>query len=158
MLPASTRPTSASSGPMSGNGWLMSARSAAMLETFPNTTMTAPHLRGPGWVTPASVRRAAEFIDAHAGQPVTITDIAAAAALTPRALRQAFRRRYNVTPARYQRQVRLERARLELVTAQPGDGVTVAGVARKWGWASPSGFAAAYRQQFRVAPGRTLRT
>lgn len=97
--------------------------------------------------------RAAEFIDAHAGQPVTVTDIAAAAGLTPRALRHAFRSRYNITPAQYQRQVRLE-----LLTAQPGDGVTVAGIARKWGWASPARFTAAYRQQFSTAPSRILRT
>jgi AraC-like DNA-binding protein len=131
---------------------------AAMLETFPNTTMTAARLPGPGWVTPASVRRAAAFIDEHAGQPVTVADIAAAAGVTPRALRYAFRRRYDITPAQYQRQVRLERAHLELLNAGPRDGVTVAGIARKWGWASLSRFAAAYRQRFRADPGQTLRT
>ncbi len=131
---------------------------AAMLETFPNSTMTVPHLPGPGWVTPASVRRAAAFIDEHAGQPVTVTDIAAAAGVTPRALRQAFRSRYDVTPAQYQRQVRLEHAHGELLSARPGDGVTVAGTARKWGWASPSRFTAAYRQRFSTRPSRTLRT
>jgi AraC-like DNA-binding protein len=129
---------------------------AAMLETFPNTTMTTPHLPGPGWVTPASVRRAAAFIDEHAGQPVTVTDIATAAGLTPRALRHAFRSRYAITLTQYQRQVRLERAHLELLTADPHDGVTVASTARKWGWASPSRFAAAYRQRFGTLPSHTL--
>lgn len=130
---------------------------AAMLETFPNTTMTASHLPGPGWVTPASVRRAVTFIDEHAGQPVTAADIAAAAGVTPRALRHAFRMRYDITPAQYQRQVRLERAHLDLLSAGPRDGVTVAGIARKWGWASPARFTAAYRQRFRVEPSQTLR-
>lgn len=37
---------------------------AAFLVTFPNTTMTAGYLPGPGWVPPAAVRRAAEFIEA----------------------------------------------------------------------------------------------
>jgi AraC-like DNA-binding protein len=131
---------------------------AAMLETFPNTTMTAPHLRGPGWVTPASVRRAVAFIDEHAGQPVTAADIAAAAGATPRALRHAFRRRYDITPAQFQRQVRLQRAHLELLSADPRGGVTVASIARKWGWASPSRFTAVYQQRFRADPGQTLRT
>ena len=131
---------------------------AAMLETFPNTIMTAARLPGPGWVTPASVRRAAAYIDEQAGQPVTVADIAAAADVTPRALRYAFRRSYDITPAQYQRQVRLERAHLELLSADPGDGVTVASIARKWGWASPSGFTAAYRQRFRAEPGQALRT
>ena len=131
---------------------------AAMLETFPNTTMMAAPRPGPGWVTPASVRRAAAFIDEHAGRPVTVADFAAAAGVTPRALRYAFRRRYGITPAQYQRQARLERAHLELLSADPRDGVTVAGIARKWGWASPSRFTAAYRQRFRADPGQTLRT
>jgi len=129
---------------------------AAMLETFPNTTMTVPHLPGPGWITPASVRRAAAFIHEHAGQPASVADIAAAAGLTPRALRHAFRSRYDITPVQYQRQVRLERARLELLNAEPGDGVTVASIARKWGWGSPSRFTAAYRQRFGTQPSHTL--
>ena len=131
---------------------------AAMLETFPNTAMTAARLPGPGWVTPASVRCAAAFIDEHAGEPVTARDIAAAAGVTPRALRHAFRRRYDITLAQYQRQVRLERAHLELLSADPRDGVTVADIARKWGWASPSRFTAAYRDRFRAEPGQTLHT
>lgn len=131
---------------------------AAMLETFPNTTMTVDHLPGPGWVTPASVRRAATFIHEQAGQPASVTDIAAAAGLTPRALRHAFRSRYDITPIQYQRQVRLERARLELLNAEPGDGVTVASIARKWGWASPSRFTTAYRQRFNTQPSDTLRS
>ncbi len=131
---------------------------AAMLETFPNTMMTVAHLPGPGWVMPTAVRRAAEFIDEHAGQPVTITQIAAAADLTPRALRYAFRRRYNITPAQYQRQVRLERAHLDLLNADPRDDVTIASIARKWGWASPSRFTAAYQRRFRVQPSHTLRS
>lgn len=131
---------------------------AAMLETFPNTTMTALQLPGPGWVTPASVRRAVAFIEEHAAQPVTAADIAAAAGVTPRALRHAFRRRYDITPAEYQRQVRLQRAHLELLSADPRDGVTVAGVARKWGWASVDRFTAAYRQRFRAEPGQALHT
>jgi AraC-like DNA-binding protein len=130
---------------------------AVMLETFPNTTMTAGYLPGPGWAAPASVRRAAEFIHAHAGEPATVTEIAAAAGVTARALHYAFRRHYDITPAQYQRLVRLERAHRELRQAGPGDGLTVTEVARKWGWASPARFTAAYQQRFSVPPGHTLR-
>ena len=62
---------------------------AGLLETFPNTTMTVAYTAGPGWVPPAAVRRAAAFIDAHADQPITLADIAAAAGTTARAVRQA---------------------------------------------------------------------
>lgn len=106
-------------------------------------------------LTPVS---AARFIDAHAGEPASVMEIAAAAGVTTRALHYAFRRHYDITPAQYQRLVRLERAHLELQQAEPGDGLTVTEVARKWGWASPARFAAAYQRRFSVLPGHTLRT
>ena len=131
---------------------------AAMLETFPNTAMTTPYLPGPGRAPPAAVRRAAAFIDAHAGQPITLADIAAAAGVTGRALQYAFRRHYDTTPTGYLRQVRLEHAHRDLLAAAPADGTTVAAIARTWGWASPAGFTAAYRRRYGQPPGQTLRT
>jgi AraC-like DNA-binding protein len=130
----------------------------AFLATFPNTTMTAPYLPGPGWVTPAAVRRAAAFIEAHVGQPVTLDQIAAAAGVTGRALQYGFRRHFGTTPTGYLRRIRLERAHAELGDADPASGATVGGTARRWGWASPSQFTAAYQQRFGVLPSRTLRT
>lgn len=131
---------------------------AALLETFPNTTMTVSYLPGPGWVPPATVRRAASFIEAYANEPVTLDQIAAMAGVTGRALQYAFRRSYGTTPTGYLRRVRLERAHAELRTADPADGTTVAAVARKWGWANPAHFAAAYRRQHGQLPSQTLRT
>jgi AraC-like DNA-binding protein len=58
----------------------------------------------------------------------------------------------------YLRQVRLERAYAQLQAADPAGGSTVAAVARRWGWANPAHFAAAYRQRFGVPPSHTLRT
>jgi AraC-like DNA-binding protein len=139
-------------------GEMMRLATAALLETFPNTTMTVAYTPGPRWVPTAAVRRAAAFIDAHAGQPVTLAQIAAAAGVTDRALRHAFRRHYGTTPAGYLRQARLECAHQELAAAEPGGGVTVAAVARKWGWASPSQFAAAYQRRYGQPPSHTLRT
>jgi AraC-like DNA-binding protein len=129
-----------------------------MLETFPNTAMSALYVAGPGWTPPAAVRRAAAFIEAHADQPVTLADIAAAAGVTGRALQAAFRRYYDNTPVGYLRHARLERAYTELQDADPATGVTVAAVARRWGWTSPSQFTAAYRRRFGETPSRTLRT
>lgn len=130
---------------------------ASFLATFPNTAMTAGYVRGPGWMPPANVRRAVGFIDAYADQPITVDQIAAAAFVTGRALQYAFRRHYGTTPIGYLRWVRLERAHVQLQAAEPGDGITVAAVARRWGWASPAHFAAAYRQRFGVPPSYTLR-
>jgi AraC-like DNA-binding protein len=139
-------------------GEMMRLAAAALLETFPNTTMTVAYTPGPGRVPPAAVHQAAAFIDAHAGQPITLAQIAAAAGVTGRALRYAFRRHYGTTPAGYLRQARLERAHQELAAGEPGGGVTVAAVARNWGWASPSQFAAAYQRRYGQPPGHTLRT
>jgi AraC-like DNA-binding protein len=129
-----------------------------MLETFPNTTMTARYAGGPGWAPPAAVRRAAAFIEAHPERPLTLADIAAAAGVTGRALQSAFRRYYDTTPVGYLRQARLERAYTGLRNADAATGVTVAVVARRWGWTSLSQFELAYQRRFGEPPVRTLHT
>jgi AraC-like DNA-binding protein len=130
---------------------------AALLETFPNTTMTAAHIQSPRLVAPAAVRRAAAFMDSHAGQPVTVSDVAAVAGTTTRALQYAFRRHYDSTPTGYLRRVRLERAHRQLQAADPAAGATVAEIARRWGWANPAHFATAYRKRYGMPPSHTLR-
>jgi AraC-like DNA-binding protein len=148
--------TTGISPPMASELTRMAA--TVMLETFPNTAMTGLYVAGPGWVPPPAVRRAAAFIEAHADQPLTLADIAAAAGVTGRALQSAFRRHYDNTPVGYLRQARLERAYTELQDADPAAGATVAAVARRWGWTSPGQFAAAYQRRFGEPPSRTLRT
>jgi transcriptional regulator GlxA family with amidase domain len=108
-------------------------------------------------VAPAAVRRAAAFIHAHADQPLTLGEIAAAAGVSGRALQYSFRRYFDTTPIGYLRRVRLERADTELRAADSASGVTVAAVARRWGWVTASQFTQAYRQRFGVLPSHTLR-
>jgi len=129
-----------------------------LLETFPNTTMTAAYIADPGQVAPSAVRRAAAFMEAHAGRPVTVAEVAGAAGVSVRALQYAFRRRYDITPFGYLHRVRLERAHRQLQTADPAAGMTVGEVARCWGWANQAKFAAAYRAQYGVPPSHTLRS
>ena len=109
-------------------------------------------------MAPAAVRRAAAFIDAHAGEPVTLAEIAAAAGVSSRAVRTGFRRHLGITPSGYLRRVRLEGAHADLAAATPASGITVQAVARRWGWLSRAQFAAAYRQRFGVTPSDTLRS
>jgi AraC-like DNA-binding protein len=130
----------------------------AFLATFPNTTMTAPYLPGPGWVAPAAARRAAAFIETNAGQPVPLGEIAAAGGVTGRALQYAFRRHFGTSPTGYLRRIRLERAHAALGDADPASDITVAVIAHRWGWASHSQFTAAYRKRFGVPPSHTLRS
>jgi AraC-like DNA-binding protein len=131
---------------------------ASLLATFPNTTMTI-EVRSPRDPAAATtVRRAMAFIDAHAGRPLTLTEIATAVGVVPRTLQYAFRRHQDTTPLAHLRRVRLARAHAELVAAELGDGTTVAAVAGRWGYARPSGFVAAYRQAYGQLPAQTLRS
>lgn len=136
---------------------MVQTAAAATLATFPNTTMTVDHLRGPGHVAPAVLRRAIAYIDAHADQALTVGDIARAVGVGVRALQHAFRQRHETTPLGYLQQVRLARAHCELSDAIPGDGKTVAAVAARWGFAKPGRFAAKYREIYGQSPSHTLR-
>lgn len=131
---------------------------AAALATFPNTASALAHLGEPGKVAPAALRRAVAYIDAHAHEPVTVEDVAEAAGISARGLQAAFSRHADTTPMAYLRRVRLERAHRDLQAADPVRGDTVADVARRWGFASLSRFAAVYREQYGRSPRQTLRT
>jgi AraC-like DNA-binding protein len=137
---------------------LVEFAAAAQLAVFPHTATSASQLRGPGRVAPSALRRAVAFIDAHAEEPVTLTQMAEAAGVTGRALQLAFLRHYDTTPTGYLRRVRLERAHRELADSDPSDGTTVAAIARHWGWANPSHFTSAYRAAYGRYPRHTLRT
>ncbi|WP_228717474.1 helix-turn-helix transcriptional regulator [Allosaccharopolyspora coralli] len=104
------------------------------------------------------LRRAVAFIEANPDLDLTLTDIARAANVSPRALQLAFRRHLDTTPMHYLRRVRLDRAHHDLQNAVAGDGTTVTGVAARWGYARPSRFAADYRSAYGEHPHRTLHT
>ncbi len=101
---------------------------------------------------PASVRRATSFIESHAGDPVTVDDIARAARMSTRGLQAAFRRELGTTPAAYLRRVRLAGAREEL---EHHDRAPIAQISARWGFATPSRFAAAYRAEYGMTPRQT---
>lgn len=130
----------------------------AALSTFPNTAMRAGRLSGSAGVTSAGLRRAVAYLESHADQPITLTDIAHAAGVTPRALQHGFARHYGTTPTSYLRRVRLERAHAELQAADPTQGATVVEIALRWGFAKPGRFADYYRQQYGRLPSETLRS
>ena len=108
--------------------------------------------------TPQPLRRALAFVDEHAGDPITLDEIAAAARLSPRGVQAAFRRHLDTTPLAYLRGVRMERAHRDLQGAEPGDGVSVATLAAKWGFTHLGRFAVDYRRRFGTYPSQTLRS
>jgi AraC-like DNA-binding protein len=128
----------------------------AILVVFPNTCDTDPAARDRNDASTATLRRAIAFIDEHAAQDISLADVAAAAHVTIRAVQIAFRRHYDTTPTGYLRRIRLERARQELLAADPAR-ESVTAVAYRWGFVSPGQFSAAYRQAYGVTPDQTLR-
>ncbi|MCY1145758.1 AraC family transcriptional regulator [Actinoplanes sp. Pm04-4] len=131
---------------------------SATVATFPNTAMTVAHPSSDGYVSPATVRRAVDFIEAHADQSLTVADVAAAASVGPRAIQAAFRRTFDMTPMGYVRQVRLAHAHNELSVADPSGDVTVTDIARGWGFSNVGRFTSLYRAEYGQSPRRTLRT
>jgi transcriptional regulator GlxA family with amidase domain len=129
---------------------------AAALAAFPNNALTDPAVRDRRDGSPATLRRAVAFIDEHAHRDITAADIATAAHVTTRAVQLAFQRHMGTTPMGYLRKVRLARAHGDLITADPAT-ETVTAIAYRWGFTSPSRFAAHYLRAYGVPPGATLR-
>jgi len=132
------------------------ALATAALVVFPNSTQR--DRPGPAQhAEPATVRRAVDFIDAHATEDLDITRIAEAAGIGPRGLQAAFRRHRGTSPLAYLRRVRLEGAHRDLLAADPTQGDTVSAIAARWGFGNAGRFSGEYRAAFHRPPGETLR-
>lgn len=102
------------------------------------------------------VRAAVEYIHANAALPLTVSDIARAADLSVRGLQESFQRALDRTPMQYVREVRLRRAHEDLLLAEPRE-VSVADVARRWGFSHMGRFSSEFLQRFGEYPKNTLR-
>ncbi|TCK20262.1 helix-turn-helix domain-containing protein [Pseudonocardia endophytica] len=143
---------------------LVQASTARLLATAAVTTFDNSALRlladsasPPGWSRPAALRRALTFIDEHAAEDIGVEDIAAAARIGVRGLQVAFRKERGSTPLEELRRVRMERARRELLDADPTRGGSVAEIAARWGFTNPGRFAVQYRHAYGCQPRDTLR-
>jgi AraC-like DNA-binding protein len=104
---------------------------------------------------PAALRRAIAFMEERAGDPISTTEIAAAARLSARGLQAMFQRVLGSTPNAELRRIRLARVREELLAA-PGAPGEVALIARRWGFAHLGRFAEYYRTEYGERPSETL--
>lgn len=107
--------------------------------------------------TTRTVQRAIVFIETNPDLDIGVAEIAAAAHVSPRAIQLAFRRHLGTTPSAYLRRVRLDRARADLLAAEPAGGVTVTAIAARWGFPRASRFAQQYRALYDEPPSATLR-
>jgi len=92
--------------------------------------------------------RAREFLDARAGQDVTAAQVAIAAGCSRFALHRAFTAAYGMTPADYQRQVRLRHAR-GLIAA----GRSIGDAAAESGFADQSHLTRWFSRYYGTTPG-----
>jgi AraC-like DNA-binding protein len=102
-----------------------------------------------------SIRAAVDFIHENAHLPIGPIEIAEAAHLSVRGLQVGFRRLLQTTPLAYLRGVRLDHAHTDLRLSDPAR-VTVAEIARTWGFGHLGRFAAAYAARFDRYPSDTL--
>ena len=105
-----------------------------------------------GGALPASVRRALDYIDAHAHKDILLADIADAACVSLSSLLRAFKSRLDESPGAVLRRVRLDKAREEL---RRSDFASVREVARRWQFENASKFSQAYLRRFGELPSAT---
>lgn len=108
-------------------------------------------------VLPRTIQHAVEFIEAEPDQVMTVTDVAAAACLSVRAVEEGFKRHIGLSPMAYVRETRLARVHGDLVEADP-ETATVSQVATRWGFVHLGRFTQAYRLKYGTLPSQTLRS
>lgn len=126
----------------------------ALLRMYP--LKAEPLQAGAGDRADVRISSAVEYLHAHAQEPLTVADVAAAANVSVRTLQDSFRRTLNRSPMSYLKSVRLEQAHAELLTGEAGT-VGVAEIARSWGFNHMGRFSASYARHFGEYPQQTLR-
>ncbi|MFD8077878.1 AraC family transcriptional regulator N-terminal domain-containing protein [Streptomyces sp. NPDC059718] len=96
------------------------------------------------------VARAIDWIKAHYDQVIRIDDVAREVGVSVSSLNRHFRAVTAMSPLQFQKQLRLQKARLRLIAA-PDD---VAAVGHAVGYDSPSQFSREYRRMFGAPPGQ----
>lgn len=129
---------------------------ASILATYPNTAHADTSLEHRGDSTEVLLRRAIAFIDENAQKDISLSDVAEAVSVSPRAVQYMFRRHRDCTPMQYARRIRLQYAHLDLLGGDPTS-TTVGEIARRWGFAHLGRFAASYRMAYGRSPHATLR-
>ena len=100
----------------------------------------------------SQITRALRWIRANYAKSMRIDDLARLAAMSRSSFQRHFRAVTSMSPLQYQKQIRLQEARLQLL-ARPPD---VAAVGHGVGYDSPSQFSREYRRLFGAPPGRDM--
>jgi AraC-like DNA-binding protein len=103
---------------------------------------------------PQHVRLAAEYLEANATKPITITMLAALAGVSIRAIHAGFQKYRGCTPLEFLRERRLILARAELLSSHHA---TITEVATSCGFEHLGRFSILYRERFGETPSQTRR-
>src|SRR6516165_8019323 len=104
---------------------------------------------------PRDLNRALDRLAAEPERAWTLASLAAACGVAPRTLQKHFRRFLDCTPLEFIRDLRLDRARQQLLREPTTASVT--DVATRWGFNHLGRFAAWYRMRYGESPSATLR-
>jgi AraC-like DNA-binding protein len=122
----------------------------ALPNNYSNELVGGPTLS----VAPALVRRAEEFMEAHATEPITISDLVEQCGCSRRALFCTFRKFRGYTPNQFLANSRLRAARASLQSPSPSE--TITSIAFASGFSHLGRFSEAYRRRFGELPSETM--
>jgi len=108
-----------------------------------------------GQAIPWYVRRARAYMHDHLSDLRSVAEIASAVGITPRSLQNGFRRVFDMTPAEYLRDIRIQALHEALLRADPSRSVTE--LMQDVGIMNFGRYAQYYRRKMGVAPSETLR-
>jgi AraC-like DNA-binding protein len=109
-------------------------------------------------VLPRIVRRAQEYLRAHADAPIALADVCAHVGVGARSLQMAFQRHLGTSPMGFLRDLRLDLVHQTLLASHaeaPERRPKVMDVAARYGFLHLGHFAARYRHRFAQAPSET---
>lgn len=108
----------------------------------------------PRRVLPRHVRQAEDFLRSCPEQAITMESLAAHVGVSARTLYEGFRNFLGVSPMRYLRDLRMERARADLM--DPAHPASVTTIATRWGFFQLGRFAVEYRRRYGEHPRETV--
>lgn len=125
-------------------------RAASMLAVPPLPVDLPPETRR------RALRRAREYIDARAGERISLSNLCVASECSERTLRTVFRECYGTTPMAFVKKLRLQGLRRDLRGASPYTS-TVLSLALRWGFWHMGHLGRDYGSMFGESPSETLR-
>lgn len=127
----------------------------ALLLTGVASNKTALFMRPAPTADPIAVRRAQDFMEAHAERPISMAEIAAASGVSLRSLQDTYRKSKSMTLGEGLLSLRLDRFRARLLATDGDRSVAEAAFAAGFGHLGRA--ALVYRERYGETPSETLR-